>query len=68
MEHLQFSMSITPYGISPHNNFPPYSLREEISTNRALTEEISEASELRWWEIKSPDSRYPEYLKCIATF
>jgi len=24
-------MSITPYGISPHNNFPPYSLREEIT-------------------------------------
>jgi len=69
MEHLQFSMSITPYGISPHNNFPPYSLREEISTNRALTEEISEGPEgaHEWW-LKLQDSRYPEYLWRIVSF
>jgi len=49
-----------------YKNNSPHSLREHISANAALSEEIPE--QVRWWEIRSPDSRYPEYLKCISTF
>jgi|GEM_PF-5023792 len=49
-------------------NFSPNTLTLEISTNRALTEEIAGPEQVRWWEIKSPDSRYPEYLWRIVSF
>jgi len=42
------------------------SLTERISRNAALSEEIPE--QVRWWEIRSPDSKYPEYLNCIYRF
>ena len=48
-----------------YKNNSPNTLTDRISRNAALTDEIPE--QLRWW-LKLPDSRYPEYLKCIAPF